>query len=107
MKIRKGDVVKVITGKDKGKTGKVLMVDTETLKVLVEHVNTVKHHQKPSQKYRQGGIIEKEMPIHISNVMYFDAKANQASKLGAKITANKKARYIKKSKEVITEVAPK
>lgn len=107
MKIRKGDMVKVITGKDKGKTGKVLMVDIEESKVLVEHVNTVKHHQKPSQKYRQGGIIEKEMPIHISNVMYFDEKSNQASKLGAKVTADKKARYIKKSKEVIAEASGK
>lgn len=69
-KIKKDDVVQVITGKDKGKTGKVLTVDTKNHKVLVEGVNMVSKHSKPSMTNQQGGIIEKEAPIDISNVMY-------------------------------------
>lgn len=69
-KIKKDDLVQVITGKDKGKTGKVLSVDTKNNKVLVEGVNMVFKHSKPSMTNQQGGIIEKEAPIDISNVMY-------------------------------------
>lgn len=69
-KIKKDDLVQIITGKDKGKTGKVLSVDTKNNKVLVEGVNMVSKHSKPSMTNQQGGIIEKEAPIDISNVMY-------------------------------------
>lgn len=69
-KIKKDDLVQVITGKDKGKSGKVLSVDTQNHKVLVEGVNMVSKHSKPSMTNQQGGIIEKEAPIDISNVMY-------------------------------------
>lgn len=69
-KIKKDDLVQVITGKDKGKSGKVLSVDTKNRKVLVEGVNMVYKHTKPSMANQQGGIIEKEAPIDISNVMY-------------------------------------
>ncbi len=69
-KIKKDDLVKVIAGKDKGKEGKVLSVDTKNNKVLVEGVNMVSKHSKPSMANQQGGIIEKEAPIDISNVMY-------------------------------------
>ena len=69
-KIKKDDLVQVITGKDKGKTGKVLSVDVKNRKVLVEGVNKVFKHSKPSMANQQGGIIEKEAPIDISNVMY-------------------------------------
>ncbi len=69
-KIKKDDLVQVITGKDKGKSGKVLSVDTKNNKVLVEGVNMVSKHSKPSMTNQQGGIIEKEAPIDISNVMY-------------------------------------
>ena len=69
-KIKKDDLVQVITGKDKGKTGKVLSVDVKNRKVLVEGVNKVYKHSKPSMANQQGGIIEKEAPIDISNVMY-------------------------------------
>ena len=69
-KIKKDDLVQVITGKDKGKSGKVLSVDTKNNKVLVEGVNMVSKHSKPSMANQQGGIIEKEAPIDISNVMY-------------------------------------
>jgi large subunit ribosomal protein L24 len=69
-KIKKDDLVQVITGKDKGKSGKVLSVDTKNNRVLVEGVNMVSKHSKPSMTNQQGGIIEKEAPIDISNVMY-------------------------------------
>lgn len=69
-KIKKDDVVQVIAGKDKGATGKVLSVDTKNHKVLVEGINMVSKHTKPSMSNQQGGIIEKEAPIDISNVMY-------------------------------------
>lgn len=70
MKIKKDDLVRVIAGKDKGKEGKVLSVDTKNHRVLVEGVNKVSRHTKPSMQNQQGGIIEKEAPIDISNVMY-------------------------------------
>ncbi len=69
-KIKKGDLVKVIAGKDKDKEGKVLSVDTKNHKVLVEGINMVQKHTKPSYQNQQGGIVEKEAPIDISNVMY-------------------------------------
>lgn len=102
MNIRKGDTVMIITGKEKGKTGKVLLVDRKNEKVLVERLNFVKRHQKPSQKYRQGGIIEKEAPINISNVMYYDEKLGKKTRLGHKILDDeRKVRFSKKSGEVI------
>ena len=70
MKIKKDDLVKVIAGKDKGKEGKVLAVDTKNNTVLVEGVNIVHKHSKPSMQNQAGGIIEKEAPIDLSNVMY-------------------------------------
>ena len=69
-KIKKGDLVKVIAGKDKDKEGKVLSVDVKNGKVIVEGINMVFKHQKPSYSNQQGGIVEKEAPIDISNVMY-------------------------------------
>lgn len=104
MKIRKGDMVKVITGREKGKTGKVLSVLSGKSQVLIERVNFVKRHQKPTQKYRQGGIIEKEAPLHVSNVMYYDEKAGKASRIGAKIVDGKKARILKKTGESISQL---
>ena len=70
MHVKRGDIVKVISGKDKGKEGKVLAVDTKNNTVLVEGVNIVHKHSKPSMQNQQGGIIEKEAPIDLSNVMY-------------------------------------
>lgn len=71
MKIKKGDQVKVLSGKDRGKMGKVLKVITDKNQVLVEGVNLIYRHSRPSQKNPKGGIIEKEGPIHVSNVMYY------------------------------------
>lgn len=101
MKIRKGDMVKVIAGKERGKTGRVLQVDSKTQRVWVEKLNFVKRHQRPSQKYRQGGIIEKEASIHISNVMYYDEKVGNRTRIGSKVLEDKKVRVSKKSGEVL------
>lgn len=101
MKIRKGDMVKVITGREKGKTGKVLKIYNDKGLLLVEKINTVKRHQKPTQRYRQGGIIEKEAPIHVSNVMFYDEKESKATRLRSKIVDGKKVRVSARSGEVI------
>ncbi len=96
-KIKKGDTVKVITGKDKGKEGKVLSVKDG--KVLVEGVNTVTKHTKPSQANPQGGIIHKEAAIDISNVMYVNK--GKTTRVGFKLDGGKKVRYAKATGEVI------
>ena len=72
MKIKKGDTVKVIAGKDNGKEGKVISVDRKNNRVLVEGVNIITKHMKPSAANQNGGIVQKEAPIHISNVVYLD-----------------------------------
>ena len=82
-RLRKDDQVVVIAGKDKGGRGKILKVYPETNRVLVEGLNRVKRHQKPTQKIQQGGIIEKEMPIHVSNVMLLDTKTNKPTRVRA------------------------
>ena len=98
-KIKKGDLVKVIAGKDKDKEGKVLSVDTKNHKVLVEGINMVQKHTKPSYQNQQGGIVEKEAPIDISNVMLLaDGKT---TRVGFKMDGDKKVRFAKKTGEVI------
>ncbi|MES2764330.1 MAG: 50S ribosomal protein L24 [Bacteroidota bacterium] len=94
LSILKGDTVKVITGNDKGKSGRVLTIDRNSMRVTVEGVNIRKHHKKPSQLHPQGGIIEQENSIHYSNVMKEDKTAKPADKKQAKVkkpTASKKA----------------
>lgn len=103
MKIKKGDQVKVITGSSKGTIAKVKQVLPRENKVIVEGVNVVKKHIKPSQINPEGGIVEKELPIHVSNVMLYDAKAKKASRVGYKEEKGKKVRYYKKSGSVIKE----
>jgi large subunit ribosomal protein L24 len=96
MKIIKNDTVKIINGKYKGKTGKVLMVIPAKDKIIVEGVNIVKRHTKPSQKNQQGGIIEKEAPIHVAKVMYFSTKFNVATRIGYKnLEDGSKVRFCK------------
>lgn len=90
MKIKKGDKVKVITGKDKGLIGNVLTVFPKESKVIVEGVNIVKKHRKPTQANPDGGIVEKESPIHASNVMVYDTKAKKTSRVGVQIVEDKK-----------------
>lgn len=97
MFIKKGDTVKVISGDNKGKIGKVLQVLAKEERVIVEGVNIVSRHTRPSNAHPDGGIIKKEAPIAISNVMYYDNKNNQATKVGHKVVDGKKVRYAKKS----------
>ena len=100
--IKTGDTVYVIAGKEKGKTGKVIRVLREKNKVLVEKLNIVKRHSRPSQKNPSGGIIEKEAPIHISNVMLYDSTARHPVRVGHRVIASgEKVRYSKKSGEEI------
>ena len=99
MKIKKGDTVKVIAGKDKGKTGKVMSVNAKNHTALVEGVNMVPKHAKPSAANQQGGIIEKEAPIDLSNVMY--SAKGQAVRVGFSVQDGKKVRVNKKTGEVI------
>ncbi|MCL2461166.1 MAG: 50S ribosomal protein L24 [Defluviitaleaceae bacterium] len=82
-RLKRGDKVKVITGKDKGKTGKVLFIDRLEGRVIVEGVNMITKHQKSNMSNRSGGIIHKEAPIHISNVMYMDG--NKPSRIGFQV----------------------
>ena len=99
LKIKKGDTVKVIAGKDKDTEGKVLSVDAKNHKVVVEGVNVVTKHTKPSQANPNGGIVQKEAPIDISNVMLvFKGKA---TRVGFKIDGDKKVRVAKSTGDVI------
>jgi len=100
LKIRKGDIVKVMAGDSKGQQGRVLEVVLDKRKVLVEGVNLVSKSTKPNAKNTQGGIVKKEMPIHISNVMLIDGKGN-ATRVGRRVEDGKLVRYSKKSEEII------
>ncbi len=101
-KIRKGDQVEVISGDDRGKKGKVISVIKEKSRALVEGINMVSRHTKPTSKNPQGGIIKKEAPIHISNLMLIDGSGNP-TKVGRQLDekTNRLVRFSKKSKEVI------
>ncbi len=99
LKIKKGENVKVIAGKDKDKEGKVLAVDSKKSKVLVEGVNMVTKHTKPSAANQNGGIIQKEAPLDISNVMYLHK--GKATRIGFRFDGDKKVRYAKTTGEVI------
>ncbi|MFH1130260.1 MAG: 50S ribosomal protein L24 [Pseudomonadota bacterium] len=88
MRIHKGDDVVVVAGKDVGKRGKVLVVEPKKGRVKVEKVNLIKCHVRPSQKHPQGGIIEKEGSIHISNVRLWDGKAQAHCRYGVKVLEN-------------------
>ena len=99
---KKDDQAIVIAGKEKGKSGKILNVVSKKESVLIEKVNLVKRHSRPSAKNRQGGIIEKEAPVHISNVMILCGKCNSPARIGRKtLEDGKKVRYCKKCGEFI------
>ena len=101
MHVRKGDTVVVVAGKEKGKRGKVLRILTKKERVLVERVNMVKRHTKPSQKHPQGGIIEKEGSIELSNVRLFCPKCDGPRRTGVKVREEgKKQRICRKCGEV-------
>ncbi|MCI9429454.1 MAG: 50S ribosomal protein L24 [Lachnospiraceae bacterium] len=99
MKIKKGDTVKVIAGKDNGKEGKVISVDRKNNRVLVEGVNIITKHMKPSAANQNGGIVQKEAPIHISNVMY--VHKGKPTRIGFKMEKDKKVRFAKSTGDVI------
>jgi large subunit ribosomal protein L24 len=100
MKIRKGDNVVVITGRDKGKSGSVLRVFPAENRVLVQGINLAKRHTKP-RAGQQGGIVEKENPIHASNVALSDPKDNKPTRVGFKIVDGRKVRVALRSGEII------
>jgi large subunit ribosomal protein L24 len=101
MHVKKGDTVIVITGKDKGKKGRIIAAFPKANRVLVEGVNMVKKHAKPSQTNPQGGIIEQEAAVHVSNVMPVDPKSGVPTRVGYKEINGKKVRIAKKSGEVL------
>ena len=104
MHVRKGDMVIVIAGKDKGKRGKVLRVLNKKDRVVIERVNMVKRHTKPSQRNPQGGIVEKEGSVHVSNVAHFSEKLGKAAKVSIQVNeAGKRIRVLKKTGEVLPD----
>lgn len=102
VRIKKGDTVMVIAGRERGKTGKVLSVHPAAGTVIVEKLNMIKRHTKPNQKIRQGGILEREAPIAISNVMYFSANLQKPVRVGIKVLeSGQRVRMTKKDQSVI------
>ena len=101
LKIKAGDTVQVIAGDHKGEKGKVLKVDREKNRAIVEGVNLVSKHTKPSAQNPQGGIIKKEAPIHISNLSLLDPKTGEITRVGYEVRDGKKIRISKKSKQVV------
>ena len=101
LKIKAGDVIRVIAGDHKGAEGKVLKVDREKNKAIVEAVNMVSKHTKPSAKSPQGGIVKKEAAIQISNISLIDPKTKETTRVGIRVEGDKKVRFSKKSNQVL------
>lgn len=102
MRLKKGDTAVVLTGRNKGKKGRVLSVNPQDDNVIIEGVNKVKRHMKPSKKYQQGGIIEKEAPLHLSNVMLVCPKCSKPTRISNSLLDDgRKLRTCKKCKEVL------
>lgn len=101
LKIKTGDTVVITSGEHKGSEGKVMKVFRDTGKAIVEGVNLVKKHEKPSAANPQGGIIEKEAPIQISNLSLIDPKTGEPTRVGFRMEEGKKVRYAKKSNQVL------
>lgn len=97
MKIKKGDTVYIISGKDRGKTGKVIRAIPKENRILVEGISLVKRHQRPRKAREKGQIIEKPLAIHVSNASILDPKTNKPSRIGFSIVQDKKVRVSKKS----------
>lgn len=104
IRIRKGDVVSILSGRDRGKSGKVLEIDSRKGRVFVEKINIIKRHTKPGQKQRQGGIIEKEAPVNLSNVQILCQSCGKPTRIGIKtIDDGSRLRVCKKCNEVMDE----
>jgi large subunit ribosomal protein L24 len=102
LKIKKGDQVAVITGESKGQKGRVLVVDRDKERAIVEGVNLVSKHTKPNSKAPQGGILKKEAPVNVSNLMVIDPASGKPTRVGRRLNdKNKLVRYSKKSGEEI------
>ena len=101
LKIKTGDTVRIIAGDHKGTEGKVMRVDIQKNKAIVEGANMVSKHEKPSAKNPQGGIVQKEAPLHISNLSLIDTKSGDNTRVGYDMRDGKKIRFAKKSNEVI------
>lgn len=101
MFVKSGDKVRVISGKDKGKEGTIKTTFAKENRVIVEGVNMIKKHQKPSNAYPQGGVIDTEAPIQASNVMLIDSSTNEPTRVGFKVVDGKKVRVAKKSGKTI------
>ena len=101
IKLKKGDEVIVLAGKDKGKKGKIVKVISDIRKVVVTDINKYKKHQKPGNN-EPGGIIEKDMPLHVSNVAYFDAESNKGARVG--FDFNKDGKKIRINKKTGKEI---
>src|SRR5215470_18008461 len=107
MLIRTGDTVEVIAGNDRGQKSRVLKVDRSTGKAVVEGVNRVKKHIRRSQKYPQGGVLSKEMPVQLSNLKYFCPSCGKATRLGARFLADgSKERFCRKCETSAGPIAP-
>lgn len=103
LKIRKGDIVKVMSGESKGKQGKVLSIIAEKNRALVEGANQVSKHTKPNAQNTQGGIIKQEASLHISNLMLIDPKSGKPTRVGRRVEDGKIVRFGKKSGETIKD----
>jgi large subunit ribosomal protein L24 len=101
IKIKSGDTVRVTAGDHKGSEGKVVRILREKNKAIVEGVNVVSKHEKPSAQNPQGGIVKKEAPVHISNLSLIDPKSGEVTRVGYEVRDGKKVRVSKKSNEVI------
>jgi large subunit ribosomal protein L24 len=100
--VRRGDTVIVVAGKERGKRGRVLRVIPEKSRVVVERINMIKKHQRPTQNLRQGGIIEREGPIHLSNVMLVDPQSGKPTRVGMRaLNDGKKVRVARRSGEIL------
>lgn len=102
LRLRKNDMVQIMSGEHKGQTGKITKVISGKNRAIVEARNMVKRHQKPTRANQQGGIMEKEAPIHLSNLMLLCPKSGKPTRIGVRILDNgKRVRYSKKAKELI------
>jgi large subunit ribosomal protein L24 len=102
LRLKKNDMVMIISGENKGQTGRIVRVIPDKNRAVVEGRNMVKRHTKPSQKNQQGGIIDKESPIHLSNLMLVCPKTGKATRIGTRILENgRRVRFSKKAKELV------
>jgi large subunit ribosomal protein L24 len=104
MRVKKGDLVRVISGNDKGKEGKILKVFPKTERVIIEKINLIKRHTRATQTNPQGGIVEKEAPIHVSNVMLVCPNTKKPTRIGKEILSDgSRARVSKRSGEMLSD----